>query len=46
MTDLQFKSFLKQLIARLEQAKDQETENAVKAEIDRILKDLRDDLQG
>lgn len=46
MTDLQFKSYLKQLIARLERAKDQETREAVQAEIERLLDDLREDLQG
>ena len=46
MTDLQFKSYLKQLIGRLETAKNLEKAEAVKAQIESLLKDLRSDLQG
>lgn len=46
MTDLQFKSYLKQLIRSLEAAESQDTLENVLAEIARLKKDLQEDLQG
>lgn len=46
MTDLQFKSYLKHLLARLEKAEKLSTEEPVKEEIKELMKDLREDLQG
>lgn len=44
MTDLQFKSYLKQLIRSLETAENQDTPERVLEEIARIKKDLQEDL--
>lgn len=46
MTDLQFKSWLKQIIRGLEGAKDEETKEETDKRIDGLLKDLKEDLQG
>lgn len=46
MTDLQFKSYLKQLIHRLETASGKETKEAILEEIAALMRDLREDLQG
>ena len=46
MTDLQFKSYLKQLIRALETAESKDTKEAVLAEIARLKQDLEDDLKG
>ena len=46
MTDLQFKSYLKQLIRALETAESKETLDAVLAEIAKLKQDLEDDLKG
>jgi len=46
MTDLQFKSFLKQLIRALETAESKDTKEAVLAEIARLRQDLEEDLKG
>ena len=46
MTDLQFKSYLKQLIRALEAAESKDTKEAVLAEIARLRQDLEDDLKG
>lgn len=46
MTDLQFKSWLKQIIRGLECAKDEETKEETDKRIDELLKDLKEDLQG
>lgn len=46
MTDLQFKSFLKQLIRNIEQAKDEKTEAAKDEKLREILNDLKADLES
>ncbi len=46
MTDLQFKSHLRQLIAALERAEEAETPEKVLAEIAKLKQLLKDDLEG
>ncbi len=46
MTDLQFKSWLKQIIRGLEDAKKEDTKEKTNKKLDELLKDLREDLQG
>lgn len=46
MTDLQFKSWLKQIIRGLEGAKDENTKEETDKKIEELLKDLKEDLQG
>lgn len=46
MTDLQFKSYLKQLIRALEAAEGKDTLEQVRAEIARLRRDLEEDLKG
>lgn len=46
MTDLQFKSWLKQIIRGLEGAKEEDTKENTDKKIDEMLKDLKEDLQG
>ncbi|MCM1216425.1 MAG: hypothetical protein NC548_18120 [Lachnospiraceae bacterium] len=46
MTDLQFKSWLKQIIRGLEGAKEKNTKEETDRQIDELLKDLKEDLQG
>lgn len=46
MTDLQFKSWLKQIIRGLESAKEEDTKENTDRKIDELLKDLKEDLQG
>ena len=46
MTDLQFKSWLKQIIRGLEGAKKEVTKEDTDKKIEELLKDLKDDLQG
>lgn len=46
MTDLQFKSWLKQIIRRLEGAKEESTKEDTDRKLEELLKDLREDLQG
>lgn len=46
MTDLQFKSWLKQIIRSLEAAKDEPTKEDTDKKINELLKDLKEDLQG
>ena len=46
MTDLQFKSWLKQIIRGLENAKEESTKEDTDKKLDELLKDLREDLQG
>lgn len=46
MTDLQFKSWLKQIIRSLETAKDEPTKEDTDKKINELLKDLKEDLQG
>lgn len=46
MTDLQFKSFIRQLIANIEEAMNKETEEQRKDEIDKLVKRLQEDLEG
>ena len=46
MTDLQFKSWLKQIIRGLEDAKKEDTKEDTNKTLDELLKDLREDLQG
>ena len=45
-TDLQFKSYLKQLIRALEAAESKDTREEVLAEIARLKQDLQEDLKG
>lgn len=46
MTDLQFKSWLKQIIRGLESAKVEKTKEGTDQRIEELLKDLKEDLQG
>ncbi|MCC8067459.1 MAG: hypothetical protein LIO94_10240 [Clostridiales bacterium] len=46
MTDLQFKSWLKQVIRGLEGAKEESTKEGTDKKLDALLKDLKEDLQG
>lgn len=46
MTDLQFKSWLKQIIRGLENAKDEDTKENTDKKIEELLADLREDLKG
>lgn len=46
MTDLQFKSFLKQVLRNLETAVNKESKEEILAEISRLMKDLEEDLKG
>ena len=46
MTDLQFKSWLKQIIRGLEGAKGESTKEDTDKKIEELLKDLKEDLQG
>ena len=46
MTDLQFKSWLKQIIRGLEGAKEESTKEETDKKIEELLKDLKEDLQG
>lgn len=46
MTDLQFKSWLKQIIRGLEGAKEEKTKEDTDKKIEELLKDLKEDLQG
>ena len=46
MTDLQFKSWLKQIIRSLEGAKDEKTKEGTDKKLEELLKDLKEDLQG
>lgn len=46
MTDLQFKSWLKQIIRSLEGAREENTKEDTDKKIEELLKDLREDLQG
>ena len=46
MTDLQFKSWLKQIIRGLEGAKEESTKEDKDKKLDELLKDLKEDLQG
>lgn len=46
MTDLQFKSWLKQIIRGLEEAKSEDSKEQTDRKIDTLLKDLKEDLQG
>lgn len=46
MTDLQFKSWLKQIIRGLESAKEKENKEETDKKLDELLKDLKEDLQG
>ena len=46
MTDLQFKSWVKQIVRRLEEAKNEESKEDTDKKIDIILKDLKEDLKG
>lgn len=46
MTDLQFKSWLKQIIRGLEGAKRESTKEETDRKIEELLKDLKEDLQG
>lgn len=46
MTDLQFKSWLKQIIRGLESAKEENTKEKTDKKIEEMLNDLKEDLQG
>ena len=46
MTDLQFKSYLRQLIRALEAAESKGTREEVLAEIAKLKQDLQEDLEG
>ncbi len=46
MTDLQFKSWLKQIIRGLEGAKEESTKEETDKKLEELLKDLKEDLQG
>lgn len=46
MTDLQFKSWLKQIIRGLEGAKEENTKEETDKKLDELLQDLKEDLQG
>lgn len=46
MTDLQFKSWLKQIIRGLEAAKSEDSKEQTDRKLDELLKDLKEDLQG
>lgn len=46
MTDLQFKSWLKQLIRNLEDARGESTKEETDRKLAELLDDLREDLQG
>ena len=46
MTDLRFKSYLKQLIHALEAAESKDTKDAVLADIAKLKQDLQEDLKG
>lgn len=46
MSDLQFKSFLKQLVGRMEGAMNEPTEKEAKAKLGEIIRDLKSDIDG
>ena len=46
MTDLQIKSWLKQIIRGLESAKEENSKEETDKKIDEMLNDLKEDLQG
>ena len=46
MTDLRFKSFLRELVRRLETAAGKDSKEEILAEICRLKQDLEDDLKG
>lgn len=46
MTDLQFKSWLKQIIRGLEGAKEESTKEDTDKKLEELLQDLKEDLQG
>lgn len=46
MTDLQFKSWLKQIIRGLESAKEESNKEETDKKLDELLQDLKEDLQG
>jgi len=46
MTDLQFKSYLKQLIRALEAAESQETIEKMRSELEKLKKDLQESMEG
>lgn len=46
MGDLQFKSFLKQLVKRMENARDKPSKEEVKSKLDEIIQDLKSDIES
>jgi hypothetical protein len=46
MSDLQFKSFLKQLVKRMEDAKDEPEAEETKAKLEEIIQDLKSDIES
>jgi len=46
ISDLQFKSFLKQLVKRMENARDKPSEEEVKSKLDEIIQDLKSDIES
>ena len=46
MSDFQFKSFLKQLVGRMEGARDEPDADEAKARLEEIIQDLRSDIES
>jgi ribosomal protein S20 len=46
MSDLQFKSFLKQLVKRMEDAKNEPEAEEAKAKLEEIIQDLKSDIES
>ncbi len=46
MSDLQFKSFLRQLVKRMEDAKDEPDADEAKAKLAEIIQDLKSDIES
>lgn len=46
MSDLQFKSFLRQLVKRMEVAKDEPDADKAKAKLTEIIQDLKSDIES
>ena len=46
MTDLQFKSYLKQLVRAIETAESQDTKEAILLELAKLKKDLEEDIKS
>ena len=46
MTDLRFKSYLKQLVRAIETAESQDTKEAILLELEKLKKDLEEDIKS